>query len=359
MRFAVILMAAACLLMSCSDDNGNGGGSFEPNFWIGTNYSPENWPDDSETPDVIWYFEAHHIRNGSHGNLIGYHGNWRKPATGSGNPTELKQLAQLAKEQFRAEPSLGFGWWDVNDGPDLTSTTEPSNNTWTNAQTRDEFRNLVADYCEDLQPRFVFMGNETNSWWLTLEADPTDQAQQWSDWVSQFTETYDAIKAVSPDTIVFTVFQLEQMAGIGQNSGWDNITPHWHLLSSFGDKIDAIGFTTYPHVEYNNPADVPDTYYDMIEANWDGPIIFTEISWPANPASPPYTGNQQMQSDWIERFFTITAGMDILYANHAFLHDPPDGILDVAFDDAGLRSNDGTVVRMADATWQDMVEQLR
>jgi hypothetical protein len=356
MRYCILIALLA--MAGCSDDDSGSGSSSRatPSFHIGTNYSPQDWPDDTQIPEGIWYFEAHGP-NGSHGNLVGYHGNWRDPQGVSGEPTILAQTAQAARHQFGAEAVLGFGWWDESAGPDLTSTSEPANNTWTNTQTRNEFRQMVADYCDANQPLFVFLGNETNSWWLSI-TDPVEQAQQWADWVSHFTECYDAIKAVSPGTTVFTVFQLEQMRGNGSRAGW-NYTPHWHLIADFGTKLDAVGFTTYPHVEYGTPSEVPADYYDEIANHWSGPVIFTEMSWPANPASPPYNGSETIQADWIERFFELVDDMDVLYANHAFLHDPPTGTLNPAFTDAGLRSNDGAIVRPADAVWQAKVQELR
>ncbi|TVS20347.1 MAG: hypothetical protein EA424_04430 [Planctomycetaceae bacterium] len=51
------------------------------------------------------------------------------------------------------------------------------------------------------------------------------QRSQWDDGVSQFVECYDTIKAVSPQTIVYAVFQLERMRGLGARAGWKHAPP--------------------------------------------------------------------------------------------------------------------------------------
>ncbi len=356
MRFFVLFSVLSCIFVGCArGDDANSRNASEPRLWLGTNFSPRGWPSEIEPAAGTQYFQSHGPQ-GAYGNLIGYYGSWRDPGGESGQPTQLANMAQMAKQQFGAEAALGFGWWDERHGPNLTSTSEPDNNTWSNTRTRDEFRRMVVEYCQTHQPRFVYLGNETNFYYVSLRL-PAEQSQ-WDDWVSHFVECYDAIKAVSPQTIVFTVFQLEKMRGLGARAGWKH-APHWHLISDFGTRLDAVGFTTYPHVEFGSPAEVPANYYTDIAEHWSGPVIFTEISWPADPANPPYAGSDAKQSDWIERFFDLTANVDVLYVNHAFLHDPPEGTLNVAFGAAGLRNNDGSVIRPADATWQRMVRAKR
>lgn len=73
---------------------------------------------------------------------------------------------------------------------------------------------------------------------------------------------YDAIKSASPTTTVFTIFQLERMAGMqgGLYGGNNNASTEWSLLAKF--KMDAVGFTTYPDLVFKDPTDIPANFYE-------------------------------------------------------------------------------------------------
>ncbi|TVS20346.1 MAG: hypothetical protein EA424_04425 [Planctomycetaceae bacterium] len=51
--------------------------------------------------------------------------------------------------------------------------------------------------------------------------------------------------------------------------------------------------------------------------------------------------------------------VEVMYANHAWMHEPPESTLNVAFGAAALRNNDGSVTRPADANWRRMVRAKR
>ncbi|MCB9894412.1 MAG: glycosyl hydrolase 53 family protein [Planctomycetes bacterium] len=344
---AVILLGALCMA-GCGggDDGGGGDSSRRKGIDMGVSYSPEGW-DTSTAQQVIDFYTGH----AAYGNIVSYHTRWRDPGDTNGEIPIVAQSAQAAKTAYGIEPMVGFGWYDETSGPDLTSDSEPSNNTWSNTETRSEFQSMVVSYCSMYQPKYIFLGNETNTFYLGLNL-PSEQAQ-WDDWVTQFQACYDAIKAVSPDTIIATVFQYEHLRGGGANVGWSDAA-QWGLIANFGAKLDAVALTSYPHFDYTDPAAIPQTYYEELSTYWSGPVMFTELGWLADPAAP-FFGSEQKQSDFVSRFFTLTQNLDLRYVTWAFLHDPPAGAINAAFSEIGLRSNDGTAVRMANATWQQEV----
>ena len=205
----------------------------------------------------------------------------------------------MAAQTYGFTPVIGFGWTDGAGNPDLDSTGDPTD-SWLNAETRDDFLTMVTHFVQAWPVPYLFLGNETNVYWLT------HSQAEWDAWISEYEACYDAIKAVRPATVVYTCFQLERMKGLGQHAGWSD-PPHFQLVDDLfaSHKADAVGFTSYPYLEYDDPASIPSDYYDEIAAHWSDPVIFTEIGWLAAP-SPPYPGSEADQAAFVPRFFDLT-----------------------------------------------------
>lgn len=172
----------------------------------------------------------------------------------------------------------------------------------------------------------------------------------------EYEACYDANKAVSPQTLVFTVFQLERLKGVGGGTtGWSNGAT-WEVVDELetAGKADAIGFTAYPYFEYADPSLIPADYFDEIALHWSGPVIFTEIGWKAS-ATFPYPGDETDQADFVDVFFEGTRDLDLEYVAQLFLHDWDGQASLPPFVDIGLRSNDGSVIRASDAVWRAAV----
>ena len=312
---------------------------------LGTAYSPRGHTGSSTLPDIEEYFSDQE----SFGRLIGFHSTWRDDVASAGSLPGLLRFATTAQATYGIGMSIGVGWSSGEGEPDLTSESEPGNNSWTNAETRDEYVGMLEDLAATYQPTHLFLGNEINSWYLSHTGD-------WPNWMSVLGEAYDAIKAVSSDTIVFTVFQIERLKGLGSaRNGWNN-PPHWDIVDDVAasGKIDAIGFTTYPYFEYDVPGDIPVDYYDEISAHWTGPVIFTEIGWPG-VAAFPYPGGLADQEVFVDAFFERSLGLDLEYAMWLFLYDWDQQDTLQAFRDIGLRNNDGSLFRPSDAAWASAV----
>ncbi|MCR4317987.1 MAG: hypothetical protein NUW37_16710 [Planctomycetes bacterium] len=318
-----------------SNNQGVGGGVQTITTDYGVALSPKGYPGSATNQDWIDFYTNH----SDVGKLIAFHTNWRDSAQTAGQTPQILASAEIASAQYGFTPAIGIGW-DINGTPDLTSANDPQDNTWGNAQTRQQYKDMVATFATQHQPKYLFLGNEVNSFWLS------HPQAEWDVWVTEYRECYDAVKAASPDTIVFTVFQLERMKGVGVNTGWSNAA-HWQLLDDVKDKCDAIGFTTYPYFEYTDPANVPANYYTEIADHYDGPVIFTEVGWVADPAIP-FLGSEQKQADFIDVFFSRIQAFDVRYVCWLFLHDVP-GFQ--AFSQIGLRDQNG-VSRLSEARWK-------
>jgi hypothetical protein len=312
---------------------------------LGVNYSPIGHLSSISEDDDVEFLAG----SDAWGKLIGFYSGWRDSMAESGMIPAFAEFAMDARSDLGTNPAVGFSWSAKDGTADLLSDGDMINNSWSNQESRDEFLDMVTDYASTYSPAYLYLGDDINAWFWT------DQAG-WSDWLDVLGEAYDAIKGVSPNTIVYTTFQLERLKGLGNaTQGWTD-PPHWNLVDEVAatGKVDAIGFNSYPYFEYATPQAIPADYFDEIAMHWSGPVIFTETSW-AGAASAPFPGGLTEQGDYVDIFFDLTDGLTIEYATWLYLHDLDDQALFPAYTDVGFRSNDGLVVRPADMRWQDAV----
>ncbi len=125
------------------------------------------------------------------------------------------------------------------------------------------------------KPAYIGFGIEVNSLHETSPAD-------YNSFKAFFTEVAKAVKQASPNTRVFTVFQLEKLRGLrgGLFGGKNDPTVNdWALLGDFPD-ADLLAFTTYPCLVYKDPADIPSDYYTAgITQHTSKPIAYSEAGW--------------------------------------------------------------------------------
>lgn len=183
-----------------------------------------------------------------------------------------------------------------------------------NVSDESQFISTVSDFVKNNNLKYVGIGNEIN---LKSSSDL-------SIGLGIFNATYDAIKKVSPNTVVFTIFQYEALNGLqgGLFGKTNNLPTQWNLLNE-ASKADAIGFTTYPGLVYNNPSDVPTDYYSRISSHTNKPVIFTEVGWfrNGNSLGSQWTSSQQEQADFINLFFNQTKSLNSPLKIWAFLYD--------------------------------------
>lgn len=312
---------------------------------LGVTLSPRGHTLGSTSQDFIDHYSMHE----PWGSIIAFHSPWRDSVASAGQMPTTALAGVAAAQTYGITPAIGLGWTDGDGTPDLTSQSDPVTNSWLNVETRSEFVSMVTNFATTYEPPYLFLGNETNSYWLICT--PTE----WNAWISVFEECYTAIKNVSPDTMVYTVFVYEKLKGLGQNAGWSDPS-HMSLLDDHVSSglIDAIGFTTYPYLEYDMLGDVPSDYYDDISTYWTGPVIFTEIGWLSAP-SGSYPGDLTEQAAFVAAFLNQVSNLDVEYATWLFLHDWDQQATVPSVAGIGFRNNTGTVIRPVDAAWQAAV----
>ena len=314
---AILLLGATCialLTLGCITENGERDLDPDPPRPLkGVSLTPRS----SDPEDFTGFFEKA-VRAGDVVSWVGDWGEFEKEDGGA--PRVISGLAPthgfipLVVAQFFTQPS----------GRLLRPLTP---------ETRESYIRLAAKFAGEFQPEYLGLGVEVN---VLYEKSPSD----FDGFVSLFSDACDEVRAISPGTKVFTVFQLERMKGL--NGGLfggtnDPSLSQWHLLDLFG-KSDLFAFTTYPGLVHRSPELIPTGYYSEISSYTEKPVAFTEIGWHSKPSPTGWESSEEEQAEFIGTFFDLTGELDCEFLIWSFLYDP-----DAAepFDSMGLCSRDG------------------
>lgn len=212
-------------------------------------------------------------------------------------------------------PIFQLNFWTIKDGKVVLQVPPYMNSTTTNLgtpQLRQLWIEQAVNISRDYHPKYFCIGNEVDTYYWNCSQDDFDN------YVSLVRETYDGIKAVSPYTRVFVVFRLDT---IDSYNGW-------FLIEKFAkNKIDLFGFTSYPYMLgypgpawYENPNDMPSTYYTRImNYTGDKPIAFSEIGWTSSARLRG--GSEQEQVEFLLWFLEHTKNMPLEIVSWLCLHD--------------------------------------
>ncbi len=202
------------------------------------------------------------------------------------------------------------------------------------AATRAIYRDTAAGFAASFKPPFFALGLEVNILYERARAD-------FEDFVEFYPEVYDAVKAASPGTKVFPIFQLEKMQGMGGGLfGGVNDTSRaeWFLLELF-PKSDLAAFTTYPGLVFGEPASIPGDYYAAIRHHTTREVAFTEVGWHAAASPPGWESSGGEQAAAVDTFLARTVPLSPSLSIWSFLFDQA---APEPFGSMGLRTYDRT-----------------
>ena len=145
-----------------------------------------------------------------------------------------------------------------------------------NEEVRRAFTAYAQYVAENYRPKYLALGVEINSY---QRYHPEDFER----FVILYHETYEAVKALSPDTLVFPTFQLEELKGLLPLD--DPYPTQWHLISRFMPRLDLLAVSSFPSVVYDDPAEIPAVYYTQLTAYTDRPVAISGLGYSSAPAS--------------------------------------------------------------------------
>jgi hypothetical protein len=265
------------------------------------------------------------------GTVVSWASDWSELGDDKGAPRTVMELAS----RYHYVPALEAQFFLPSNGRVLRPLDEA---------TKKSYKNAAVGFAKRYAPPYLALGIEVN---VLYEKSPAD----FDTFVPFYAEMYDVVKAVSPNTKVFTVFQLEEMKGL--NGGLfggvnDPAKAQWQLLEKF-PKLDMVGFTTYPALIYKDPAIIPADYYVEIKAHTSRPIAFTEVGWHSAASPAGWESSEAEQAHFVARFFSLTGGLDLEMAIWSFMYDQK---VPEPFNSMGLRKGDGS----ARAAWNEWVK---
>ncbi|HSM02325.1 MAG TPA: hypothetical protein VK960_07815 [Acidimicrobiia bacterium] len=313
-RFAAVIAALLLLVGACSDDDAGsttappGTTSPRPTTPSTSPLAPEEpfrgfslSPVDYEGDSLVEFLETASLNADAIarvGDILEWEGN-----EGSG----LAVVDSLA-EQYGYFPLSVAGIFDVDDGTLLRPLDDA---------TFDRYVAAASSYAANRRPPYLGLGVEVDTQWRTHPED-------FDRFVDLFAAVAAAVDAVSPETRMFTVFQLERLSGMnGGLFGGDNdpSQAHWELIERFPD-ADIIGFTTYPGLVFSHPDDLPEDYYSRLAEHTGGrPIAFTEMGWQSDGDFAEFSGTQEKQAAYVERFTELITDTDVAFYIWSFLYD--------------------------------------
>jgi hypothetical protein len=256
------------------------------------------------------------------GDIVSWAGDWNELINTNNGPKVVVELAAT----YNYTPLIELQFFTQSTGALLRPLNDAA---------KEAYKNNAVAFTGKYKLKYLGIGIEVNTLWAKSPAD-------FDAFVQLYNDVYDAIKAKSPDTKVFIIFQLEMMKGLNGGLFGGNNDPakaQWSLLDKFA-KSDLIAFTTYPCLIYHDPSEIPLDYYSEIRTHTEKPIAFTEIGWHSEAGPPGWESSDSEQADFIIRFWALSQNLKEELAIWSFMYDQ-DTV--APFRSMGLYRRDGTV----------------
>jgi len=194
------------------------------------------------------------------------------------------------------------------------------------------------------RPDYLALGVEINSYQRA-------NSQDFERFVQLYHQAYRAVKEISPNTLVFPTFQLEELQGLLPA---DNTQPaQWFLINRFEPDLDLLAVSTYPSTAYGSLDQVPSSYLAQLSTYTKRPIAIAGTGYPSAPAAPNATASEQDQAGYLRRTLDSAQQLSMPFVVWFVSQDPTytsEAPLD-RLQSMGLRAQDGTP-KQAWQVWQ-------
>lgn len=212
---------------------------------------------------------------------------------------------------------------------------------------------LLADalfVARNVRPTYLVIGHEVN---VVFERNP----EAYTEFVSIYSEAYDAVKEAVPETEVLTSFQYEELLGV---IPWQPPhAPRWELLEDFDGRLDQFGITTYPSFAFAVARKVQPFYYDQISERTNLPVAFVSAGYASGVGREGFnTSTPAEQRRFLQRLFGDADELGasllvwLLSRDLAYANDPPEDLVKTL----GLQAVDGTP-KEAWPAWLEAVQR--
>lgn len=198
---------------------------------------------------------------------------------------------------------------------------------------------------ENYQPKYLALGIEINSYQIQHQDD-------FERFVILYHRAYEAVKQLSPDTLVFPTFQYEELQGLLPLT--DPRPPQWNLISRFEPRIDLLAISSFPSLLYPDPQVIPDSYYAQLPSHTKRPIAIAGLGYASDvaPETAGPTAGEANQASFLRRVLANAQQLNMRFAVW-FVGQDPGFVGDSGFQSfrhTGLLNEDGTA-KQAWSVW--------
>jgi len=222
---------------------------------------------------------------------------WQEFVSGgelSKNCQDTTQEEKRLAEENRLGIFFGVDPTDPADRGRLQALPESlAGKSFADKEVRDAFIAYVKYVALNYKPQLLALGIEINMYY---EQQPDD----FDNFVSLYFEAYDAVKEISPDTLIFPTFQLEAMQNL--LSPDSESVPEWSLLQRFEPKLDLVAVSTYPSFVFDSPDGIPSDYFSQIKSYTSKPIAIASAGYSSGPGRNGVNeGTEASQAEFVRR----------------------------------------------------------
>ena len=197
---------------------------------------------------------------------------------------------------------------------------------------------------EAYRPRYLAFGVEMNGY---QQHHPEDFER----FVVIYHEAYEAVKEISPDTLVFPTFQFEELQG--RLPFQDPLPPQWYLISRFEPRLDVLAISSYPDVVFPEADRIPDSYYQQLLLYTNRPVAIAGMGYSSRATEElDSLEAEQAQAAFLRRTLANAQQLNMPFVVWFIGQDPSftgESTLDLG--NSGLRRQDGTE-KLAWRVWE-------
>ncbi len=150
-----------------------------------------------------------------------------------------------------------------------------------NQDVREAYTNFTLWIIQEFQPQYIGLASEINTY---LDAHPDDVEY----YMSLYEETYDLIKAESPETQVFVTFQWDDLNNMfpAAAEGRPRYQINWEQVEAFEPRLDLWVISSYPYFAFPSGEEIPADYYTPLLERTNKPVAVAEGGWSSRPVGP-------------------------------------------------------------------------
>jgi hypothetical protein len=156
---------------------------------------------------------------------------------------------------------------------------------------RRAFMNYAKRLVREFHPRYLGLVSEINTY---ADVQPED----FSNYVTLYHETYAAIKAIVPNTLVFVTIQWEDLKSVGLFSQDSPGVIKWDIVDQFEPNLDVYAISTYPYFAFEGAAQIPEDYYSPLLSRTSKPLAIAEGGFLSQDVGA-FRGSTQDQIDYL------------------------------------------------------------